>query len=122
MSERYELSIGGTPPSLNRVGSRGSHWAFTKAKKDWQSNCFIALLVAKVPKGLTSVQATACLVFGKNRRRDEGNYRALLEKSLGDALVLGGFLTDDTPEQFRFGAVYFQKGKATTRITLEVER
>lgn len=119
----YELVYDDTPPSLNKVGSRGgSHWAFTTAKKMWQGVFITLLLQRRVPKGVRSVQATAVLRFPSKRRRDEGNYRALLEKALGDALVLARVIHDDTPDRFRFGKVEFdeERGKARTLIRLEV--
>ena len=52
----------------------------------------------RVPRGLASVKAKATIRFKQRRRRDEGNFRALLEKALGDVLQAGGYLTDDTPD------------------------
>lgn len=60
-------------------------------------------MIAQVPRGLESVTATAELRFKQRRRRDEGNFRVILEKALGDALVEGGWLADDTADHFRFG-------------------
>jgi hypothetical protein len=117
----YRLSFPETPPSLNRVGSRGGHWAWTRAKKQWQEQIEMMLLAQKVPRGLMTVGAAATMRFTTNRRRDEGNYRALIEKSLGDALVRGGWLIDDTSDFYVFGAVTFlPKGKTPeTMIILE---
>jgi len=58
-----------------------------------------------VPRGLSCVNARATLQFKQRRRRDEGNFRVILEKALGDALVEGGWLKDDTAEQYRFGGL-----------------
>ncbi len=105
MSERVTLRIPGIPPSLNQIGWR-SHWAVgRKAKQDWEQWLSIALMEQRVPKGLKRVEATATLRFKQKRRRDEGNFRALLEKALGDVLQAGGWLADDTPDFYRFGAV-----------------
>ena len=52
------------------------------------------------------------LRFPARRRRDSGNYRVMLEKALGDALVEGGWLPDDTPEHYEFGGVTFTEGAA----------
>lgn len=99
------LSIPGTPPSLNKIGYH-SHWSVgRKAKKDWEGFLHIALMEQKVPRKLGSVSASATLHFKQRRRRDEGNWRALLEKALGDVLQAAGYLEDDTPEYYRFGAV-----------------
>ncbi|HEX4305299.1 MAG TPA: hypothetical protein VHZ54_04630 [Solirubrobacterales bacterium] len=46
----------------------------------------------------------------------------MLEKALGDALVEGGWLADDTPDHYRFGAVDFAKAAvAATALTLRCE-
>jgi hypothetical protein len=65
----------------------------------------VALMEQAVPRNLKSVMATAALQFKQRRRRDEGNFRVILEKALGDALVEGGWLADDTADLYRFGAM-----------------
>jgi hypothetical protein len=98
------LNIPGTPPSYNTQAH--AHWTkVRKAKQDWQSYCEIALMEMRVPRELKRVAATAQLLFTLQRRRDEGNFRVVLEKALGDALVNGGWLPDDTPEHYQFGAI-----------------
>lgn len=98
------LEIPGTPPSYNRTAH--AHWTLNRrVKQDWQQSCEIVLMEAGVPKGLQLVTATARLFFKQRRRRDEGNFRVILEKALGDALTNGGWLPDDTPEHYRFGKV-----------------
>lgn len=107
MSEtgRATLSIPGVPPSFNAVGLH-SHWtAGRKAKQDWQQWLSIALMEQRVARGLKSVSATATLRFKQRRRRDEINFATVLNKALGDALVEGGWLEDDTPDLYRFGRV-----------------
>jgi hypothetical protein len=93
-------------------------------KQDWQRDCGTALLLDKVPRGLELVNASARLYFRQRRRRDEGNFRVILEKALGDALTGGGWLEDDTPEHYRFGAVecLAPASVALTIVTLEFER
>lgn len=73
-----------------------------KHKLQWQEWLTAALLVEKVPKGLGSVRVQGELRFKQRRRRDEGNFRVILEKALGDALVSGGWLGDDTSDLYRF--------------------
>lgn len=116
-----------TPPSLNSMGTRQGHWAVTKEKKRWQG-IFAGLLLGascrpgdeRLPRKLDRVEAEAILFFPTSRRRDEGNFRWLLEKVLGDALVSSGYLTDDTPEEYRFGHLNFapslSRGKQTVVI------
>jgi hypothetical protein len=118
----YELEIPGTPKSKNQLDH--AHWnAVRKEKQTWEGHCMVALLHARVPKKLRKVRATAELRFPTSRRRDEGNFRSMLEKALGDALQVGGWLEDDTPEHFTFGELTFaaESGVALTRVTLEVE-
>jgi hypothetical protein len=112
--------ISDTPPSLNVIAGRGSRFAFAKAKRRWQTDLGLLLMAEALPRGLDRVEASAVLSFPTRRRRDEGNFRALLEKALGDALVEGGWLPDDTPDRFRFGAVTFATGPARTELQLRV--
>jgi len=59
----------------------------------------------EVPRRLKRVDVNATLRFKQRRRRDEGNFRVILEKACGDALVEGGWLPDDTAGLYRFGRV-----------------
>ncbi len=98
------LEIPGTPPSYNRTAH--AHWSkVRKVKQEWQGFCETALMVARVPRNLEFVEASAKIYFKQRRRRDEGNFRVVLEKVLGDGLVRGKWLPDDVPEHYRFGAV-----------------
>lgn len=86
---RATLSIPGTPPSFNAIGLH-SHWTVgRKAKREWEQWLSIALMQQRVPRGLKQVRASATLRFKQRRRRDEGNFRVILEKAFGDALVGG---------------------------------
>lgn len=117
----YELKLPGTPPSMNRVGGQSDWRKFHREKKKWEGYCMIALLEAKVPKGLSNmrghVKVTAELHFKTKRRRDEGNFRMILEKALGDALQLG-WIEDDTPEFYSFGEVTFAEETTSHPMTL----
>jgi hypothetical protein len=112
--------IGDTPPSLNVVAGR--RWDWVKAKRRWQTDLGVLLMAEQLPRHLHRVEASAVLTFPTRRRRDEGNFRSLLEKSLGDALVEGGWLDDDTPDRYRFGVVTFAEGAARTTIALRCLR
>ena len=114
--------IGATPPSLNVIAGRGSRFAFTNAKKQWERDLGILLMAERLPRGLARVEASAVLTFSTRRRRDTGNYRALLEKALGDCLTAGGWLPDDTPEHYDFGALTFAEGAARTTVELRCWR
>ncbi len=117
---QYALALPDTPPSFNAVGHSGSRWKWTRAKKSWQGNFETMLMVGKVPRGLVKVEAAAILQFPTAVRRDVVNYRTILEKCLGDALVNGGWLKDDTPEFFTFGSIEFAKGPKQTTLILTV--
>lgn len=116
--QTYTLVVPRAPVSQNK--RRGEHWSATRRRKQgWMDDLFIVLLENKVPKNIRKAHATAVVRLPANRRRDEGNFRDLLEKALGDALQLQ-WLPDDTPEHFTFGALTFEQGAAQTTITLEV--
>jgi len=103
--DRAVLSVPGTPPSFNQVGLR-SHWTIGRNEKlKWQGWLSIALMEQRVPRRLKRVDVSATLRFKQKRRRDEGNFRVILEKALGDALVEGNWLADDTSDLYRFGRV-----------------
>lgn len=116
----YVAEIGGVPPSLNRISSRGSRWAYSKAKKEWQRDIGLALMACGLPRDRVSLRTMAVLRFPTAHRRDAGNFGWLLEKCLGDALVEGGWLPDDTPDFFRFEGVAFAptRGKPLSLISL----
>lgn len=124
MIERATLRIPGTPPSFNAIGYR-SHWAVSQRhKKQWQEWISVALIAAGVPRGLSQVSATATLKFKQRRRRDDGNFRVIIEKACGDALVEGRWLDDDTAGLYSFGGLSLEAPceQAETLINLSYER
>jgi hypothetical protein len=117
------VELGATPPSYNALAY--SHWRKThRTKQAWQGDLVVLFLSERLPKPLIRARVSATLRFTQRRRRDEGNYRVLLEKACGDALVTGGWLADDTPEHYRFGHVEFEaeRGAARTLVRVEYER
>jgi hypothetical protein len=103
---------------MNKVGARGS-WRLFKYHKDlWQNMLGMEMLVMVTPKRklLTPVVADALICFPVRRRRDEGNFRMLLEKSLGDALVAGDWIPDDEPDFYRFRSVTFGSSRQPTTV------
>lgn len=115
------IDLPGIPKSLNAVGSRGSHHAWNREKKKWEGMIFIGLRQAKVPEGLVYVEATAVLHPPTKHKRDEGNFRAILEKALGDILQVGGWLVDDSDAEFRFGRLEFAGPEKPPRTILVLE-
>jgi hypothetical protein len=115
-----ELVYDDTPPSLNEVGSRGDHWAYTAQKKQWQATLEQAMMVAKVPRDRASqAWAGARMRFPKpNTRRDSGNFSMMIEKALGDGLSNYRAIPDDTAEQFYFAGVEFERERGPNRTTI----
>lgn len=113
----------GAPQSLNVAGSGGNHFAYQATKQQWQER-FTALIAAtSLPHGLSAVTAEAQVCFPDRIRRDQGNFRYMVEKALGDALVAGGWLTDDNwfPERrYEFGQLEatYVKGRSWLRVVL----
>lgn len=112
------MSIDDVPPSFNET--RYAHWRVaSREKKKWQGIFELLLLQQKVPRGVGYVEAEARLRFPVRRRRDEGNFRTPIEKALGDALVNGRWILDDTEDFFRMGAVSLvDVGPLRTEVTL----
>lgn len=108
------------PPSFNSlIQSKGLQWTYRKAKHDWQNTFLTALQAAEMPR-CERVVVEGEVTFPTRTRRDQGNYRFLTEKALGDALVAGGWLPDDSWEFFEFGgfAMRYEKGVKRLRLML----
>jgi hypothetical protein len=60
------------------------------------------------------------VTFPDTGRRDQGNYRVILEKALGDALVTGGWLRDDSWDHYEFGGLTMRvwPGESATRLMI----
>lgn len=113
----------GAPPSLNEGGSGMDRMAFQSLKKAWQAAFTEALEDADLPRGLAGVQVEGQVGFHDRRARDEGNHRWMIEKALGDALVAGGWLPDDTfypVRRYSFGNLegVYMPGRSFTRLLL----
>lgn len=122
---KFVISFPDLPESMNAKGGggyKGNHYAQHRVKKSLEGQLFVALIQAKVPKRLSRVKATAVLTVPTRHRRDEGNYRYMLEKALGDILQTMNYLPDDDPEHFTFPELIFEykKNVRNTAITLEV--
>lgn len=116
------ITIATVPPSINTNAVR-SHWrGFHSAKKKWQADLEQLLMAAALPRPLLSdgpVLADVVLTFPDKRRRDSENFRPVLSKALGDALVNGGWLADDTDQDWRLQVVIApERGPHNTSISL----
>jgi hypothetical protein len=92
----------GYPQSLNSLGS-GNRFAYQAAKKPWQARFQELLLAAELPLPLGRVVVEGTIYFDARRDRDQGNLRFMVEKALGDALEVGGWLPKDTWRHYEFG-------------------
>lgn len=110
----------GVPPSINVFGSGANKFSYMSAKKGWEEVLDEALRAAGLPFGLGHVFAEATMGFPTRQRRDQGNYRYILEKALGDTLTAGGWLEDDDWTRYEFGRIRaeYEKGEQWTRVTV----
>lgn len=110
----------GYPDSLNVGGSSENARAYQRKKRIWQGILTELLEGSGLPRGLERIDAEGTICFPTRARRDQGNFRFMLEKALGDALVEGGWLADDDWARYEFGALRRadQAGRAATSILL----
>jgi len=110
----------GTPPSLNAFGRSGDGFVYLNLKEQWGEALRVELERSKLPKGLAHVLVEGEVTFPDRQRRDQGNYRVLIEKALGDALTSGGWLPDDDWQHYEFGglAYRYEPGVSRTRLLL----
>ncbi len=114
-----EVSVAACPPSLNDVAGQGSRYRWIAAKKRWYGLLQAALVDAGMLPCL-SVYVEGQVTFPNRIKRDQGNYRAPLEKFLGDALQRGGYLPDDDWAHYQFGDLQagYEKGVSRTQLVL----
>jgi hypothetical protein len=110
----------GVPKSLNVHGSGANRFVYQAQKKAWAERLTELLLACGLPRGLGHVHVEGQLCFPDRTRRDQGNYRFMVEKSLGDALKEGGWLPDDDWSHYEFGglAYRYEAGVSFTRLML----
>lgn len=109
----------GTPKSINVFGS-GNPRLYWEMKRKWSAILLPLLRDSGLPLGLAKVMVDGELTFDSRRARDQGNYRVLIEKALGDVLVAGGWLEDDTWDRYEFGNLTARvvPGQSATRLML----
>lgn len=123
---KVEIEIGFAPPSMNTNELR-SHWrGFDKAKQTWQDYCAVELMKLQARQRIKKdayqrAIAGAFIRFAaRAARRDTGNYRGLVDKALGDAMVEGRFIPDDDAAHFYFGGVEFDPERGPDRTLIWV--
>jgi Holliday junction resolvase RusA-like endonuclease len=111
------------PPSMNAKASGygANHHVASRTKRTWEGVMMAMLLKAKLPKDLAWVRVNMELRFPDKRRRDEGNFRMVVEKALGDVMQRMGYISDDTPDIYRFGSVTFDPEKGPKRMILTLD-
>lgn len=85
----------GEPPSMNSGNHSMDKHAYQALKHDWQAALRSELDRSELPKGLAGVMVEGLIGFPDLRERDQGNVRWMVEKSLGDELVAGGWIRSD---------------------------
>lgn len=120
---KLDMAHVGTPMSLNNNGAAANSFSYQTSKKKWEGRLTQLLVDAQVPRSLKYVFVEGQMCFADSARRDQGNFRFMVEKALGDALVAGGWLPDDSWEFYEFGRLHYayEKGTAWTALTLHVE-
>lgn len=108
----------GTSISLNVFGSGANRFTYQNAKAQWEEVFRELLEVAGLPKGLGRIVVEATMCFPDRAARDQGNFRFIVEKALGDCLVEHGWLYDDDWSRYEFGnlAYRYEKGRAFTEL------
>jgi hypothetical protein len=109
----------GTPKSINVFGS-GNPRLYWEMKRRWSAILLPLLRGSGMPLGLSRVMVDGELTFPDRGRRDQGNFRVVLEKALGDTLTAGGWLEDDDWSRYEFGnlTANYQKGVSATRLMI----
>jgi hypothetical protein len=113
----------GAPSSFNVWSGQGDNGAMAyKGEKDkWQSILLNLLRASDLPTGLGGVYVEGEITFPEFREdRDQGNFRVMVEKALGDALQDGGYITNDNWTRYEFGQLSMRiaPGESATRLTI----
>jgi hypothetical protein len=118
--DRAELVLPRTPPSMNNNQIR-SHWrGFHIEKKSWQEEIGQLLMLARLPRNGERAIAGARMRFPKGGRRDSGNFKGVVEKALGDALVEGRYIPDDDDQRYVFTGVEFEDERGADQTVIVV--
>lgn len=115
----------GAPQSYNAFGGgRGTGAAAQVGaglKQTWQAILQQKLTASDLPVFLDQVYAIGEVTFPDDREdRDQGNFRVVIEKALGDALEAGGWLKKDNWARYQFGNLSMRvvPGQSAIRLLL----
>jgi len=119
------ITIPRSLPSMNDNVMRGRGREFHHLKLDLQEEIGMLLLVAKTPRRNKRAVAGALLRFPEHRRRDGSNWVPLIDKALGDALVISSqtsvekrYIPDDTQEFYSFGGCEIEEDIGKPRVAI----
>lgn len=112
----------GAPASFNvwsGTGAAGTQ-AYKGVKDTWEAILTDLLNVSGLPRGLARVSVEGTVVFPDAGERDQGNFRVIIEKALGDALERGGWIDRDDWSRYEFGQLTMavEPGVSATRLVL----
>jgi hypothetical protein len=121
-SDEVVIEIELLPPSMNDIIGQGSRWRYTVEKKKWGNLLRDKLLDLNIPR-CRRVLVEGQVTFPTRVKRDQGNYRFMVEKALGDALQAAGVLEDDDWTSYEFGGLHatYEKGVRRTSLLLMPE-
>lgn len=113
----------GAPASFNVWSGQGdgNAMAYMGVKKAWQSIFEKLLSESDLPTGLGGVYVEGEITFPEYREdRDQGNFRVIIEKALGDALQDGRYISNDNWTRYEFGQLTMRihPGESATRLTI----
>lgn len=110
------------PTSMNEGGSGYNHAAYQSTKQAWEAVFARMLLAGGVPTGLGRVLVEGEWTFPRRfgQGPDQENYRYPCSKFLGDALQLGGWLSNDDWARFEFGGASYRLERGVRRLRLMV--
>lgn len=110
----------GCPPSFNVFGSGANRFRWQDHIQMWKARWIELVEESGLPKGLAGISYEADITFDRRvgRGRDQGNFRVLLDKSLGDALQSGGWIQNDKWENFDAGELTHQITPGVACISL----
>lgn len=116
------LTVDRVPPSLNEALKKGGWRWYHQTKKTWGELLGAELRRANVPT-LTHLYAMGRITFPNRIVRDQGNYRFMVEKALGDAAQAVGVLVDDNWDLYEFGDLTYryEKDVRRTEVILQGE-
>lgn len=92
----YRFEIDAIPPSLNAFYS-GMHWTKRKAIMDEWHMRFLAEFRKTLPERIKTPVTLSATLYSKRQPRDADN-AVIAIKAAGDALQMGGYIPDDSPE------------------------